>query len=153
MTYGRAAATVLVAFVVSQILAVLIHGFVLAADYAPYYGSLLRGGDEPAWQFIFLPVAHLSFVISLVWVYGRLPLAGGLARRGITLGVFGWAIGQVPLYLLWYAEAPWPDSLVWKQLGLELVASVLIGMTVALIARPSANQKSAPLAKAPVTTA
>jgi hypothetical protein len=30
---------------------------------------------------------------------------------------------------------------------------VLIGMTVALIARPGANQKSAPLAKAPVTTA
>jgi len=36
MTYKRIAATTLAAFLVSQILAVLVHGFILANDYAPY---------------------------------------------------------------------------------------------------------------------
>jgi hypothetical protein len=58
-----------------------------------------------------------------------------VGASGIVFGVFGWAIGQVPLWLLWYAEQPWPDSLVVKQLALELVAAVVVGLVVAAIVR------------------
>jgi hypothetical protein len=135
MTTARAAATILAAFVVSQILAIAVHGFILTADYEPYRGTLLRdfqGG--PGWQSLLLPVAHLCFICGLVWVYSRVPLAGSAAARGLKIGVVGWMMGQAPLWLLWYAEQPWPGDLVVKQLGLELLSSLAIGLTIALVA-------------------
>ncbi len=88
MTRTRIALTTFVAFFVSQVMAVLIHGFVLAADYEPFDGTLLRSGAD-AWQFIFLPVAHLAFICGLVWVYTHAQLTGSRARQGLTLGSLG----------------------------------------------------------------
>jgi len=81
MTTKRFVAACAAAFVVSQILEILIHGFILAPDYAPYYGKLLRpmdrGGD---WRALLLPLAHLSFIIAFVWVYARAATAGSWVR-------------------------------------------------------------------------
>ena len=77
MTYRRAAATTFAAFLVSQIIAIVVHGFILAADYAPFYGNLLRDqSGDPGWPALLLPVSHLCFVSGLVWIYGRLSLDG-----------------------------------------------------------------------------
>ena len=137
MTRARAAATIIVAFLVAQLFAVVIHGVILNADYEPFEGTLLRaaGSGTPPWQMIFLPLVHLSLIAPLVWVYGRLGLGGSTAVRGLKLGVLAWAIGQVPVWLLWYAQQPWPGDLVLKQLALELGASLAIGVTIALVAR------------------
>jgi len=137
MTRARAAATTIAAFLVAQIAAVLVHGFILGADYEPYEGTLLRaaGDGAPPWQMLFLPVVHLAVIVPLVWVYGRLRLEGSTAARGLKIGLFGWAMGQLPVWLLWYAQQPWPGDLVVKQLGLELVASLAIGVTIAAVAR------------------
>jgi hypothetical protein len=125
------------AFVVAQILATIIHGFVLATDYARYEGTLLR--SEVVWQMLFLPVAHLSYVAALAWVATRLRLGGSVAARGVALGLLVWGMAQVPMWLIWYAEQPWPGSLVAKQLVLELVASILIGVTIAAVLRSPAS--------------
>lgn len=141
MTYARAAATTFAAFLVAQMFAIAIHGFILAADYAPYYGNLLRdqrGG--PVWQALLLPVSHLCLISGLVWIYARVSLEGSHAVRGLKLGLIAWLVGQAPLYLLWYAEQPWPDGLVVKQLGLELIASLAIGLTIAFVSRLPATQ-------------
>jgi hypothetical protein len=141
MTYARAAATVFAAFLLANLFAVAIHGFILAADYEPYRGTLLRSFDSgPGWQSLLLPVAHLCFVSALVWIYGRLSLEGSLTARGLKLGLIGWLVGQAPLFMLWYAEQPWPDSLVVKQLGLELLSSLAIGLTIAFISQLPARQ-------------
>jgi len=55
--------------------------------------------------------------------------------RGLKLGLLGWAMGQLPVWLLWYAQQPWPGGLVLKQLGWELLASLAIGLTIAAVAR------------------
>ena len=133
MTARRMAGAIAAAFVVDQILQGLLHGFVLANDYAPYYGTLLRGQDGAGWRMLFLPVAHLSFTIAFVWVYSRMNLQGGVLAQGIKLGFLAWFLGQVPVWLLWWAEQPWPDTLVPKQLGLELVASLVFGLTIAAV--------------------
>jgi hypothetical protein len=137
MTRARAVATTIAAFLMAQVGAVLIHGVILSADYEPYEGTLLRtsGDGTPPWQMLFLPVVHLAVIVPLVWVYGRLPLAGSTAARGAKIGLLGWAMGQLPVWLLWYAQQPWPGDLVLKQLGLELVASLAIGLTIAAVAR------------------
>jgi hypothetical protein len=136
MPSRRAVSTTIVAFLVSQILAVAVHGFVLAADYQPFEGTLLRsvGSEQPPWQMLFLPVAHLSFISALVWVNAHLRLEGSTWFRGLSLGLVGWIMGQVPLWLVWYAQQPWPGTLVLKQLGLELLSSLLVGLAIATIA-------------------
>jgi hypothetical protein len=136
MSTARTAATVFAAFLLSNVFAVVIHGFILAADYAPYEGTLLRDFQNgPGWQALALPVAHLCFISGLVWIYGRLSLDGSPAARGLKLGLLGWLVGQAPLFLIWYAEQPWPDGLIVKQLGLELLSSLAIGLTIAGVSR------------------
>jgi hypothetical protein len=136
MTTSRAAATVFVAFVASNVFAIAIHGFILGPDYEPYRGTLLRDFQNgPGWQSLLLPVAHLCFVSGLVWIYGRLSLDGSQTTRGVKLGLLAWTVGQAPLFLLWYAEQPWPDSLIVKQLGLELLSSLAIGLVIAFVSR------------------
>ena len=131
MTNKRIAATIVVALVVSEILSTLVHGFVLAGDYGPFYGKLLR--SEPGAPMLLLPVAHLSFIAALVWVFSRVDLQGGALAQGLKLGVIGWLIGQAPLWLLWYAEQPWPGTLVLKQLLLELISSLIVGATIVAV--------------------
>ena len=133
MTKGRTAAAVAAAFVLSEILAVAIHGFLLDADYQPFRGSLLRA--DASWQMVLLPVSHLLYISALVWVFGRAELRGNAAAQGAKLGVLGWLVGQAPLWLLWYAEQPWPGQLVIKQLVLEFVSSLILGLTIAAVAR------------------
>jgi hypothetical protein len=64
-----------------------------------------------------------------------LSLDGSLTARGLKLGLIAWLVGQAPLWLIWYAEQPWPDSLIAKQLGLELISSLAIGLTIAFVSR------------------
>ena len=130
MTTGRTAGAIGAAFLVSQVIEVIVHGFLLGADYEPFRGTLLRNGG---WQMVFLPLVHLSYIAALVWVYGRAVLGGGVLSQGVKLGLFAWFVGQVPLWLLWYAEQPWPGHLVVKQLVLELVSAVIIGLTIAAV--------------------
>jgi hypothetical protein len=57
-------------------------------------------------------------------------------------------MGQVPLWLLWYAEQPWPGSLVVKQLVLELLSSLIVGFTIAVVAGQSHQRAAESLAGA-----
>lgn len=61
----------------------IVHGVILSADYEPFEGTLLRtaGGDQVPWQMIFLPVAHLAYVSTMVWLHARLRLEGWLVAR------------------------------------------------------------------------
>ena len=136
MSARRTALTIAAAFVVSQVLAVAVHGFLLADDYGPFYGRLLR--DQPGWPMLLLPVAHLSFICGLVWVYSRVAFEGSRLVRGVKLGALGFVMGQAPLWLLWFAEQPWPAGLVAKQLVLELASSLVIGAAIAAVARMAA---------------
>jgi hypothetical protein len=148
MTSKRMALAIGVAFLVSQVLAIAVHGFILAHDYAPFYGTLLRSQDQVSWQAILLPLSHLSFISALVWIAARIRLHGSPAVQGLKLGLLGWMMGQIPLWLLWYAEQPWPGNLVLKQLALELVSSLIIGVTIAVVMRLPDGRAAGSLAAA-----
>ena len=107
-----------------------------------------RGSGNAQWKIrgppsLFLPLAHLSYVIGLIWIYGRLRQDGPRTPQGLRLGLLGFAIGQAPLWLLWYAEQPWPGTLLVKQLPLEL-CSLIIGVTITLLAGPASHTVAAP---------
>ncbi|HZF30200.1 MAG TPA: hypothetical protein VE907_13865 [Gammaproteobacteria bacterium] len=137
MSARRFAVTCFVVFVLSQVFEVAIHGFLLNADYEPYRGTLLR--NEDAWQFLLLPLAHLSFVIAFVYVFTRSAEPGAGLGQGLRFGFLAWLMTQVPLWTIWYAEQPWPGMLLVKQLGLELVSMLALGAAAAALYRGGAS--------------
>ena len=98
MSRTRAILTYVVAFLTAQALAILVHGVLLAKDYGPLYGTMLR------------------------------PMQGA---------------PQAPMYLIWYAEQPWPFALVVKQLAYGLASMLILGIVVAAMCRPSGRPAAA----------
>jgi hypothetical protein len=141
--------TVVAVLFVSQIFAIVIHGFILGADYRPFYGTLLRPMEgNPGWMVAFLPLAHLAMAIAFVALYSRWVRpgrSGDEIPQGLRFGVLAWLFGSVPMYLLWFAEQPWPLSLTIKQLVLELFTMLVLGTLVAMLYRQPAPETDAQL--------
>ena len=140
-TKRRFLVTVAVVFLVAQVFAIVIHGFILGPDYRPFYGTLIRpmqGDPEATWMVVFLPVAHLAMAIAFVALFSRWvrPVLGEEIPQGLRFGVLAWLFGPVPMYLLWFAEQPWPFSLTIKQLALELFTMLVLGTLTAILYRP-----------------
>lgn len=130
--------TVVAVFFVAQIFAIVIHGFILGADYRPFYGTLLRPMDAAGgaqWMVAFLPLAHLATAIAFVALFARWVRPGPEIPQGVQFGVLAWLFGPVPMYLLWFAEQPWPLSLTIKQLALELFTMIVLGTLTAMLYR------------------
>ena len=136
MSTKRRIAAVVAVFLASQVFAILIHGFILAADYAPFYGRLLRPMSQDAgWPIFLLPASHLAMSIAFVTLFAWTLKPGPSIAQGVRFGVLAWLIGPVPMYLLWFAEQPWPSSLLVKQLPLELIAFLILGVVAGAIVR------------------
>jgi len=50
-----------------------------------------------------------------------------------------WLLSAVPMYLIWYAEQPWPGGLVGKQLALDLLSALLLGVVASRLLREPAG--------------
>jgi MFS superfamily sulfate permease-like transporter len=139
MSTKRFIGTVAAVFLISQIFAIIIHGFILGSDYQPFYGTLLRPmqADAPKWMGLFLPLAHLAMAIAFVALFGRWVRSGPEIPQGLRFGVLAWLMGPVPMYLLWFAEQPWPLSLTLKQLLLDLFAMLVLGTLTSMLYKPA----------------
>jgi hypothetical protein len=136
MLTKRFALTVFVVFIISQVFALVIHALILGPDYRPFYGTLLRPMQGPSVAGLLLPLAHLVMAIAFVALFSRWVRPGDDAiAQGLRFGVLAWLFGPVPMYLLWFAEQPWPFSLTVKQLGLELFTMLVLGTFTAMLYR------------------
>lgn len=135
MSMKRRVAAVVAVFLTSQLLAILIHGFILARDYAPFYGRLLRQADNPGWPIFMLPASHLATSVAFVALLERTLRGGPVLPQALRFGVLAYLLGPVSMYLLWFAEQPWPSSLLVKQLPLELVTFLILGAVAGAIVR------------------
>jgi hypothetical protein len=137
--------TVVAVFLVAQVFAIVVHGFILGAAYRPFVGTLLRplptSGSTP-WMVLFLPLSHLAMAIAFVALYARWVRPGPEIPQGLRFGVLAWLFGSAPMYMVWFAEQPWPFSLMIKQLVLELFTMLVLGTLVAMLYRAPAGDFS-----------
>ena len=137
--------TVVAVFFVAQVFAIVIHGFILGADYRPFLGTLLRPmatSGSAAWMVLFLPLSHLAMAIAFVALYARWVRPGPEIPQGLNFGVLAWLFGPAPMYLLWFAEQPWPFSLTIKQLVLDLFTMLVLGTLAAVLYKAPAGSFS-----------
>jgi hypothetical protein len=140
MTTRRFIGIVLAVFLIAQVFAIVIHGFILGAEYRPFYGTLLRPMDPgagAAWMVLFLPLAHLAMAVAFVALFTRWIRPGPEIPQGLRFGVLAWLFGPVPMYLLWFAEQPWPLSLTLKQLVLDLFTMLVLGTLTSMLYKPA----------------
>lgn len=123
-----------VVFVVAMILGFVIHGLILAGDYAGL-PNLMRTEEDAMGHFHFMIAAHVLMAIGFTWIY----LQGRSDRPWLGQGVrFGFAFAvaaTIPIYLIYHAVSPFPTDLVIKQIVLDTIGAMLLGITVAALNR------------------
>ena len=127
-----------VMFVAWMVEGFVVHGFLLGADYLTL-PQLFRPQADAQGYFGWMVVAHVLVAGAFVWIYERgistdRPWLGQGLRFGIAVAL----LTAVPTYLIYYAVQPMPGSLVVKQVVLDAVGFVVLGLIVGWLYRPRA---------------
>jgi sugar phosphate permease len=133
----------LISGIVMSILALafggVIHGGLLAADYTAL-GSMMRTPEDAANYFQWQIVAHIFMGFAMTWIYRQgVDPAQPTLIQGVRFGLAVVCLFIVPMFLIYYAVAPFPGTLVVKQIAFETVATTILGVATAYLNRPPAT--------------
>ena len=120
-------------FVLSWALSFVVHGLLLGSDYAAGVGMLPPAEAQGLMHFMIL--AQALFGVAFAWVY----LHGKSDRPWLAQGVrYGIAIAFltiIPTYLIYHVVTPVPFGLALKQIVLDTIRLVLMGIAMAWLNR------------------
>jgi hypothetical protein len=120
----------LCAFVVAFVLGFFFHGVLLYGDYDALK-AVYRGPELKPFLFALLILAQLIMAAAMVAIYrfGRQdkPFLGQGARFGLLIA----CASVIPCYLIGYVVLNVPGALAVKQIVLETVTVVAMGVVVA----------------------
>ncbi len=121
----------LVMSIAALLLGFVVHGLLLAPDYAAL--AAIHRSDADRQQYVYwMILAHVLIGFGMTWIYaqgfsgGRSSLAQGL-RFGFAMALFS----TIPGHLIHYVVQPLPASLVIKQVAYGTIAMLLLGLLVA----------------------
>lgn len=129
-------------FLVSFICGFVAHGILLHADYARL-PNLMRTESDAMNYLPFMLLSHLIKGFAFAWIY-RQGISAGVPwlTQGVRFGIAAALLIAVPLYLVYYAVQPIPGMLVVKQIVLDSISLVLMGIVVAFINKPNVTAAS-----------
>jgi hypothetical protein len=124
-----------VMFVAWMVEGFVVHGLLLSANYLTL-PQLFRAQADAQGYFGWMLLAHVLVAGAYVWIYERgispdRPWLGQGLRFGIAVAV----LTAVPTYLIYYAVQPLPGALVVKQIVLDAIGIVILGVIVAWLYR------------------
>jgi hypothetical protein len=115
-----------------------VHGALLHEDYAKLQ-ALFRPEAEAQKQFPLMILAHVIMAGAFVWIYSRGIEAKPWLGQGMRFGVAVALLTIVPMYIIYYVVQPIPGALVVKQIVLDSIVVVILGVIAAFLYRPSAK--------------
>ena len=121
-------------FVLSLFLGFLVHAVLLEGDYAQL-SNLYRTEQDQMHYFHWMMLAHAMIAAAFVWIYQQGRTDKPWLGQGIRFGLAAALLMAVPNYLIYYAVMPLPGALVAKQVILDTVSIVIMGITVAWLNR------------------
>ena len=121
-------------FVMSMALGFVIHGALLAGDYARLPG-LMRTEEASAAMFPYMLLAHVFLALGFTWIYLRGREDRPWFPQGIRYGIAIAVLTTIPTYLIYFAVMPFPPDLVAQQIVFDGIGVVLMGIVVAWINR------------------
>lgn len=123
--------SVVALFVLSLGLGFVVHAVVLKEDYAKL-PNLMRSEADGAKHFPAMLLAHAILALGVTGIYrrGREPGKSWMGQ-GVRFGLWFALASCIPIYLIYYAVEPMPLNLVEKQLALDTIATVILGIGAA----------------------
>ena len=116
----------------------VIHGALLAGDYAQL-PNLMRSQEDSVNYIHWNAIAHVFMGFAMTWIYRQgVDPAQPPLMQGVRFGIAVVCLFIVPMFLIYYAVAPFPGTLVVKQIVFETIATTILGVAVAFLNRPPA---------------
>ena len=123
----------IVMFVMAWALSFVVHGMLLMPDYAAT--AAMRPPAE-AQQIIYLLIlAQAIFGAAFAWIYYQGKEDKPWLTQGIRFGIAVACLTVIPTYLIYHVVTPVPLALAIKQIVLDTIRVVLMGVVLAWIAR------------------
>jgi hypothetical protein len=126
--------TVLTFFVVVMATDFVLHGLLLGSDYARL-PNLMRTEADSQKYFHWMLLAHVFVAFTFVWIYQRGKEDKPWLGQGMRFGLAIAFLTVVPTYMIYYVVQPLPEVLVAKQIALDLLRTVGLGVFVAWMYR------------------
>ncbi len=126
--------SVVVALVLMMGLSYAIHGVLLHDDYVAM-GSALRPPAEAERMMHFMALAQALTAIAFVWIYRRGREDRPFLGQGLRFGLAVIALSTAPMFLIYYVVQPIPGATVVKQIALESLMVLIVGVAVAWLNR------------------
>ena len=128
--------SVAVLFAVSMALGFVVHGAILGQDYTRLQHLFRTPADAGAY-FPYMLAAHLVMAIGFTWIYRQGRDARPWLGQGVRFGLAVALLATIPTYLIYYAVQPMPSDVVAKQVILDSIAMVILGIVAAAVNRDS----------------
>jgi hypothetical protein len=128
------ALSVVVLFVVSMALGFVVHAMFLHEDYIRLQ-SLFRTQQDAQAYFPYMLAAHVFIAIGVTWVYRQGRDARPWLGQGVRFGLALFVLMTLPTYLIYFAVQPMPSDVVAKQVVLDGIAVVILGIAAAAMNR------------------
>src|SRR5512134_318644 len=122
----------LVVFVAWMFGSLLVHGTLLAGDYAQL-GTLFRPEPDSQRLFPLMILAHVMLAGAFVWIYSRGIDPGPWLPQGLRFGLAVAFLGVIPTYVIYYVVQPMPSGMVVKQIVFDTILVLLLGALAALL--------------------
>lgn len=121
-------------FVVWMLGSFIVHGALLAADYARL-PNLFRPETDAQQYFPLMILAHVILSGAFVWIYSRGAEAKPWPAQGLRFGVAVALLTVVPTYIIYYVVQPMPGMHVVKQIVFDGILMLILGIVVAFLYR------------------
>jgi len=116
---------------VALLLSFLVHGVLLAPDYAQLAHEY-RDAHDSARHLPWVLLAHALLGFSMTWLFGHgFAQEGHMLRQGLRFGLAMALAAAVPASLLAYAVQPLPGGFIARQVVLGTVSMLMLGMLLA----------------------
>ena len=132
------AISALVLAILSLLLGYAVHAVLLAPDYHAL-GGMFRDEADGGAHMGYMLLAHVCIGIGFTWIYLKGREAKPFLAQGVRFGLAVAVLSTVPTYLIYFAVQPMPGVLVCKQIVLDTVAMVVMGVVCAWLNRAPAR--------------
>ena len=120
-----------VMFVMTWVLSFLIHGLILAPDYAVTAG--MRPPAEAQKIMHWLILGEAIFGAAFAWVYYQGKEDKPWLMQGIRFGIAVACLTAIPTALIYHVATPIALAVAFKQIVLDTIRLVLMGVVLAWI--------------------
>jgi len=120
--------------ILSLLLGYVVHGMLLAPDYHAL-GGMFRDEADGGAHMPYMLLAHLLIGTGFTWIYLKGREAKPFLAQGVRFGLAVAVLSTIPTYLIYFAVQPMPGVLVCKQIVLDTISMVVMGVACAWLNR------------------